>query len=217
MYQDAYSNVMLEASAEGRIGSARVYGEFVMDDLVMPWELAAARPTAMGFLAGGTWKLQEGSAYGFGAMREGDYRLADRSFGAPGGLSLRFEYYRTTAYLYCRYVDSGRWTVPDHRLVSASPFYLFNDGAFCLGFPWGPDTRMGTIRLEWEETKLRTTLSLSFLQKGANTIDNGYSDTSAGAADWFVLHDPVVSNLLFGLGVEASLTRNLGIWCQSEL
>jgi hypothetical protein len=215
MYQDAYSNVMLEASAEARLGMARVYGEFVLDDLVMPWEVATARPTAMGFLAGGEWRLREGSAWGFGAMGEGDYGLGDRSFGSRGGLFLRFEFYRTTAYLYNREIDSGKWTIPDHRLVSADPFYLNEANAFCLGFPWGPDTRLGVLRLEWEELRLKAALSLSFLQKGANTIDSAYS-TSGGAADWFILHDPVVSNLIVGLSGECSLGRGLGLWGRSE-
>ncbi|MCX7027653.1 MAG: hypothetical protein NT061_09260 [Spirochaetes bacterium] len=216
MYQDAYSNVMLEASAEAKLGPARAYGKFVMDDLVMLWENATVRPTALGFLAGFEWNLKEGAAYGFGEMREKDYKLKDRGFCREGGLSLSFEHYRTTAYLYNREIDSGKWTIPDHRLVSASSFYLFTANAFCLGFPWGPDTRLELLKLDWVDRALKASLSLAWLQKGANTIDSGYS-TSDGAADWFILHDLVISNLLLGLGVEASLTRNLGIWGRTEL
>jgi uncharacterized protein with beta-barrel porin domain len=64
---------------------------------------------------------------------------------------------------------------------------------------------------------MKAGFSLAWLQKGANTIDNGYDDRSAGATDWFVLHDPVVRNIIVGLSAETSLTRNLGIWGRMEL
>jgi len=218
MYQDAYSNVMLDASAEVRFGTVRTFGEMVMDDLVMPWETSngsPARPTALGFLGGAEWKIAGGEPYAFGRMREADYSLRDKSFSEPGGLRLSYEGYRTTTYLYNRENDSGKLTLPDHRLVNTSTGYLYTANAFYLGFPYGPDTILDMLKLSWESPSLKAALSLKYLRKGAYGIESDYPPSN-GAATWFDLQEPVTRNLIVGIGVEAALSPAIEVWGKGE-
>ncbi|HEY9053999.1 MAG TPA: hypothetical protein VIO60_04195 [Rectinemataceae bacterium] len=214
LYQDAYSNVMLDASAELYYAPFRAYGEFAMDDLVMPWENPGARPSAMGFLAGAQWKIAGGQAYGFGEMDEADYLREDRSFRVKGGLDLSLEFYRTTGYIYGRENASGRWTLPDHRLVSAAPFYLNEESAFCLGFPYGPDTSLALASLAWESSTSRARIDLGLLRKGARGIDSW--DTTNAATDWFALAEPVKTNLILRFAGELALKSWIGLWARLE-
>jgi len=218
MYQDAYSNVMLDASAEIRFGTFRTFGEMVMDDLVMPWETSdgsPARPTALGFLGGAEWKIAGGAPYAFGRMREADYSLRENSFSEPGGLRLSYEGYRTTTYLYNRENDSGKWTLPDHRLVNTSTGYLYTANAFYLGFPYGPDTILDMLKLSWENPSLKADLSLKYLRKGSYGIESAYPPSN-GAATWFDLQEPVTRNLIVGVGVEAVLSPAIEVWGKGE-
>jgi len=219
LYQDAYSNVMLDASAEVQITTMRVFGEFVMDDLVMPWETndgSPARPTALGFLAGAEWSIGGGKPYALGRMREKDYSLREESFFEPGGVHLRYEWYRATTYLYNREIDSGKWMLPDHRLVNISSGYVDTANAFYLGFPYGPDTSLSMLRLSWEERRLQATLSLKYLMKGSYTIKSAYPPTD-GAATWFDLQEPVAKNIIFGLDANVALSPAFEIWGKGEV
>jgi len=219
LYQDAYSNVMLDASAEAQVKTIRVFGEFVMDDLVMPWETnngAPSRPTALGFSGGAEWKIAGGKPYSFGRMREKDYSLRENSFSEPGGLHLSFESYRTTTYLYNREIDSGKWMLPDHRLVNISSGYVDTANAFYLGFPYGPDTSLSMLRLSWEDQRLQAALSLKYLMKGSYTIESAYPPAD-GAATWFDLQEPVAKNLILALGANVALSRAIEIWGKGEV
>jgi hypothetical protein len=217
LYMDGYSNVMLDVFAQGRIGkSASLYGEFVMDDLVMPWESFSGRPTAFGLLAGGRWRILEGQPYERPRLHDRDYALRDEGFAQKGGLTARFEHYRTTSYLYGRETEYGRWTLPDHRLVGAFPFYFNEANAFALGFPWGPDTALTSLGLSWESRDLVAGFSLSLLRKGGRTIDSAY-DTTNAEQDWFGLTGVVKSSIIVEISVEYSITRKLGLSAFSTL
>lgn len=219
LYEDSYSNVMLDASAEwlARPGF-RAYGEFVMDDLVMPWEEndgSPYRPTAIGYLVGAEWRLLGGGAYVAGRMREGDYALRDKSFAPKGGLVLRYEHYRTSTYLYNRENDSGKWTLPDHRLVNTSTGYLYTANAYYLGFPYGPGVRLHMLSLDWESPALKAALALKYLSSGGSGIESAYPP-SDGAATWFALQDPVANSFIAEIIVRAAFSQALGAFASGE-
>lgn len=210
LYMDGYSNVMLTAFAEWRAGRARLYGEFSMDDLVMPWESFTGRPTAFGFMAGGQLRLIEGRGYRRGPLDDRDYALRDSILSDGGGLSVRLEHYRTTAYMYGRETEYGKWSLPDHRLVGAFPFYLNEANAFVLGFPWGPDTALTTLSFSWESRRAKAEASASLLRKGSRTIDSAY-DTTNAESDWFDLTGPVKTSFVIDIAAEYSFAETAGI------
>ncbi len=220
LYEDSYSNVMLDASAEWlAMPGLRAYGEFVMDDLVMPWEEndgSPFRPTAIGYMVGAEWRLAGGRSYAAGRMREGDYALRDGSFAPKGGLILRYEHYRTSTYLYNREIDSGKWTLPDHRLVNTSTGYLYTANAYYLGFPYGPGVRLHMLSLDWESAALKATLALKYLSSGGRGIDSTYPP-SDGAATWFALQDPVTKNFIAYVGFRAAFSEATGIFASGEV
>lgn len=217
LYEDRYSNVMLQTSAEGRVGPLRGYGEFVMDDLVMPWEddPAPARPTAMGWCYGLEWKIFGGDSFNVGRTREEDYALREVTFARPGGLTLSYEHYRTTTYLYNRETSSGKWTLADHRLVDTYTGYISSDEAFYLGFPYGPDCALDMLRLSYETRRLSTAFSAKFLREGARGIDATYPP-SDGRATWYELQEPVTKNLIVGASADWAIMKTLRLWASGD-
>jgi len=215
LYEDIYSNVMLDVSAEIRLGAFRSYGEFVMDDLVMNWESWQGRPTALGWNYGLEWSLITGLPYNPPRSRERDYILAESTFKQPGGLSLGFEHYRTTTYLYNRENISGKWTLADHRLVNSNSGYIDSGEAFFLGFAYGPDVALDLLSLSWEAERFKADMSLALFQQGSYTIKSPYPP-SDGAGTWFNLQEPVARQIRFSLSGEYSLRSSVQIWGQTE-
>lgn len=198
LYQDANSNVMLEAAAEAARDGIRGYGEFIMDDLVMPWESSSGRPNAMAWVLGFSWNPVPGKAFAAPAFGEIDYGLHERTFAAQGGLNVTFEHYRATTYVYNRENNAGKWVLPDHRLVNDSSGYLDSDIAAYFGFPYGPDCALERLAVSWENAVLRVALEAGYLRKGAYTIDSPYSPGS-NALDWYALVEPVKGLFLVNL------------------
>ena len=217
LYEDQYSNVMLQASAEAKAGPLRGYGEFVMDDLVMPWEddPAPARPTALGWCYGLEWKILGGQAFDVARTKEEDYALSEASFRRPGGLTLAYEHYRTTTYLYNRENSDGKWILADHRLVDTSSGYISSGEAFYLGFPYGPDCALDMFGLSYETRLLKATISIKYLQQGSRGIDYGYSP-SDGKATWYNLQEPVERNLIVGLSADWAVTKSFRLWALGD-
>jgi hypothetical protein len=143
-------------------------------------------------------------------LHDRDYALRDEGFAQKGGLTARLEHYRTTAYLYGRETEYGKWTLPDHRLVGAFPFYINKANAFALGFPWGPDTALTSLGLSWESRDIAVGFSLSLLRKGGRTIDSAY-DTTNAEQDWFGLTGAVKSSIIVEISIDYSITRKLGL------
>lgn len=215
LYEDIYSNVMLDATAEFATGRLRAYGEFVMDDLVMNWESWQGRPTALGWNFGLEVDLMEGKPYQTQKKWEHDYLLAERTFRRPGGLSLIVEHYRTTTYLYNRENISGKWTLTDHRLVNSSSGYIDSGEAFFLGFTFGPDVALDLLNLTWESEKFKTGMMVAWLRQGALTIQSPYPPTD-GAGTWFKLQEPILQQIRFGFWGEYSLSSAMQIWSRNE-
>ncbi len=206
LYEDLFSNVMMEVSAEALLGPARVYGEFVLDDIVMAWEDPDARSTAFGFSCGLEWKLLGGKSFDATRVMESDFALREPRFGTRGGLSLIFEHYRTTTYLYNRETSSGKWTLSDYRLVDTSSGYVDAGDAFYLGFPFGPDCALDALSLRHESERLCATFSLRYLRRGSYGIGSAYPPED-GASTWFELQTPVSRSLVVDLSADWALSR----------
>lgn len=215
LYQDIYSNVLLAAAGEFKAGAFRGFGEFVMDDLVMSWESWQARPTALGWSYGLEYRMLPGFAYEAGPFDEDAYARKEATFRQPGGLVLSYEHYRTTTYLYNRENVSGKWTIPDHRLVNASFGYIDTGEAFFLGFLYGPDVSLDMLGLSWESEKAKASFSLSYLQKGSYDIQSSYPPTD-GASTWYGLQEPVSRNFIGKIYGAWAFTPSLQVWAQGE-
>jgi len=216
LYEDVYSNVLLAASGEFKAGDFRGFGEFVMDDLVMSWESWQGRPTALGWNFGLEYRILPGEAYQAPAANETEYLLEEATFREPGGLTLGFEHYRTTTYLYNRETVSGKWTMPDHRLVNSSFGYVDSGEAYFLGFAYGPDAALDMLALRGESARGRFALSLKYLRKGSYGIQDSYPPTD-GASTWFALQEPVLRNFIGGLSGAWALNQSLQLWADAEL
>lgn len=215
LYEDSYSNVMLDASAEVKHGLFRGYGEFVMDDLVMNWESWQGRPTALGWNFGLEWNLVAGLPYQAPRSSERDYTLSESTFKQSGGFSLGFEHYRTTTYLYNRENISGKWTLTDHRLVNSNSGYIDSGEAFFLGFAYGPDVALDIVCMRWESEKLKAEMTLALFQHGSYTIKSPYPPAD-GAATWFNLQEPVARQIRLSLNGEYVVRPSVQLWGQSE-
>ena len=218
MYEDIYSNVFLTATGEYKLGSLRGYGEFVMDDLVMSWESWAGRPTALGWLYGLEYHILSGDPYRAPRTSERDYALKEATLRKPGGLLLSVEHYRTTTYLYNRENPSGKWMLPDHRLVNSSTIpYIDSGDAFYLGFPYGPDASLDMLALSWESRAIKASVILKYLQKGAYTIKDHYPPSTGGESTWYALQEPVTRNVILGLSGSWALSPAVQIWAHGEV
>lgn len=216
LYQDIYSNVLLTATGEFKAANFRGFGEFVMDDLIMSWESWSGRPTALGWNFGLEYKIASGDVYIPGAMGEAAYALKEASFREPGGLTLGYEHYRTTTYLYNRENISGKWTLPDHRLVNDSSGYIDSGEAFYLGFAYGPDVCLDMLSLYWESKAAKASLSLKYLQKGSYGIKSPYPPAD-GESTWYTLQEPVTRNFVAGVSAAWAAAPNLQLWAEGEL
>jgi hypothetical protein len=225
-YQDANANVMLEASAESRLGPLRAYGEFVLDDFVMPKEDPRYRPAAMGWLFGAEAELLRGRPLGGEAeaayARDSLRALREPTFARPGGLKLRFEHYRASTYLYNREKAEGKFTYPDLRFTVAQyasgiePRYAYVPAAFYLGFPYGPDAVLDLIQATWEDDPLRASLRLEYLRKGSYGILSPYGPDDNLYA-WLAFAAPVSSSLRASLDAELRLADWLRVSAGASL
>lgn len=216
LYEDIYSNVLLSATAEFKVEDFRGFGEFVMDDLIMSWESWLGRPTALGWNYGLEYRLLPGPAYKPGEIGEAAYALKEETFREPGGLTLGYEHYRTTTYLYNRENISGKWTLPDHRLVNDSSGYIDSGEAFYLGFAYGPDVCLDMVTVSWEAKSARVSLALKYLQKGSYGIKSPYPPAD-GESTWYTLQEPVSRNFVAGVSGAWAASPNLQVWADGEL
>lgn len=216
LYQDANSNVLMTLSAESLLGPARVFGEFVMDDLSLGFENPYDKPTSMGWFFGGELDMarlfgvsnQTSQAYDSASklrpntsmrLDESDYALREATFRTRSRLTIGYEHYRTTTYLYNRSQDAGKFTVPDHRFSTAAD-YIDHPAAFFIGFLYGPDTSLDMISIRHQSPRVQVELLLKLLRQGAYGIMSPYIQGS-NTLDWFSLAEPVATSGIAELSV----------------
>jgi hypothetical protein len=214
LYQDDNSNVLLNASAEAVLGSYRLYGEFALDDYVMPLEDPTSRPMAMGWLWGAEATFLEGrsmppskASYTTHTLREPSlYTLLEQSGSTPPkpastgsgeGLTLRYEHYRSTAYLYRRSDAMGSFAWPERRFTVAQyedgldVLYTDSPFAYITGFPWGPDHALDRLAVSWQDAPLTAAFSLAYHRQGSQRITDPYG-SAYNTSGWLGLTAPVV-------------------------
>ena len=189
LYQDANSNVLMSLSAEAKAGPARIFGEFVMDDFTLGFENSADKPTSMGWFLGGEVGLLGGEKFESARIDESAYALKESTFAKPRGLTVGFEHYRTTTYLYNRSDDAGKFTVPDHRFTFGNG-YVDDPAAAFIGFLYGPNTSLDMVAVRHESKRAKLELLLKRLRQGSYGILDAYVQGS-NTLDWYALTEPV--------------------------
>ena len=213
LYQDSNSNVLLDASVEAILGPYRLYGEYALDDYVVSLEDPKTRPTAMGWLWGAELAILPGrpvqpskASYNAHTLREPSlYTLREQSNHTPmkpsstgfgEGLTLRYEHYRSTAYLYRRKDAMGSYAWPERRFTVAQYAdgldvqYADSPFAYLTGFPWGPDHALDRLGVSWQDAPLAADISLAYHRQGSQRITNPYG-TDYNTASWLGLTAPV--------------------------
>lgn len=180
LYQDKKSNVMLSLAAEGLItteslGDLRLYGTFAMDDFDLPHEIASpnGKPAAMGFNAGFQYHALDSRPQSRSVFDFNDYTLSEKSFRFDNGLNFTYEFYFVTPYMYNRSTDNGKFTIP-MRTFTFGHGYVDDSNAFFLGFPYGPNSMLHRLNVEYCEESWTACLTAEFLQRGSYGIDSLY-------------------------------------------
>jgi len=208
LYQDYKSNVLMSVAIEALPFSGfRIYGTFGMDDFDLPQELANpnGKPAAMGFNAGFQLHLLDGEdleTIGFGY---GDFVLEEESFKFKNGLNLTYECYFTTPYMYNRDVEEGKFTVP-LRTFTFSYGYVDDENAFFIGFPYGPNTQLHRLAIDYTKATWQAFFEAEFMTRGDYGIDSPYGLAEFDGTDAydyrFTLKGPLTKVLNISTGGE---------------
>jgi len=214
LYQDANSNVLMTLSAETKVGPVRAFGEFVMDDLTLGFENSTDKPTSMGWFLGAEIGLFGKETYVSERIAEADYALKEATFAEPRGLTLGFEHYRTTTYLYNRSEDAGKFTVPDHRFTMGNG-YVDDPAAYFIGFLYGPNTSLDMLTLRHESKNAKASLFLKRLRQGSYGILDDYISGS-NTLDWYALTEPIAQTWIVEFAGDYSFSERLRIETQAS-
>ncbi|TYC03013.1 MAG: hypothetical protein FXF54_00760 [Kosmotoga sp.] len=184
-YQDS-SNVIAIVDFTLQFDKIKTYGEFIMDDFNLSSESVDSNPTALGFFAGAKYKIFDGEPFHTSGMLYEDHILRDRQV-ERGGLSIRYEYYRTSTYLYNRQVDIGKFTYPILLNVMALDSWPVINYPF--GFPYGANSILHMIKTEYENKNLKVGLTFEYLSKGNYGIHDNYDKPFD--LDWYEMTEPI--------------------------
>lgn len=203
LYQDERSNVMLNLSLEGLIAKAlRLYGTFTMDDFDLPSEPKEnGKPAAMGFNAGLQWHILDGNSIESREFSYQDYVLKEDSFEFNDGLNVAYEFYFATPYLYNRSEDMGKFTVPMRLFTNG---YVTESNAFFIGFPYGPNSMLHRVEIEYSEKNWKADLTGEYLIRGDYGIDSAYgNDDIPGYRDYcYALRGNLTHTVLVTAGAQ---------------
>ena len=196
------------------MGPARAFGEFVMDDLTLGFENSADKPTSLGWLLGAEVGLFGNKAFVSERIAESDYALKEATFATSRGLTIGFEHYRTTTYLYNRSEDAGKFTVPDHRFTMSNG-YIDDPAAFFIGFLYGPNTSLDMLTIRHESERLKLELFLKLLRQGSYGILDEYVSGS-NTLDWYALTEPISETWIAEFTGSYALSERLRIEAQAS-
>jgi len=193
-YQD-HSNVTATIAAEVRIDSAVAYGEFTLDDFRLSTESPNSNPTAFGWLAGLSWKISDGLPYSGQKFTDSENEIRDRTLLNSGGLRVRIEHYHATTYLYNRGTSIGKFTYQYRFNVMHLDSWPVITGFF--GFPYGPDSTLSLVGIEYESQNMLVKSGLELLREGSLTIDSPYSPPFD--QNWYGPKGPINRSLILSL------------------
>ena len=184
-YQEEHSNVMIEASLEGKIGPFRLWGEYAQDDLYLNAGSVNEgsfnnKPTGIGFGLGFDWKISDSPSYTKRSRNTASYALKEMNLREEGGIHLNGEFYWATNYLYNRRSSEngkflndryGKITLP-YRFYSSHGGFTDKIDAYFLGFPYGPGSILFSLSLDMEKEWIKGEIRTSLLMRGDDDIDS---------------------------------------------
>ncbi|TYB95802.1 MAG: hypothetical protein FXF54_04470 [Kosmotoga sp.] len=182
----------------------RFYGEAIFDDFRLSSEGNFSNPTAIGWFAGVERKILDGEAYKKSNLNDSDYTLYDRQ-SKSGGLYLRYEYYRTSPYLYNRHSEIGKFVNPFRMNVMwLSSWTTINT---FYGFKYGPDAELNLFEVRYEDKNFRSNLVFELLRKGDYDITDDYNPPFEH--HWYRLVEPIKKIFKISVNIEYLLENKL--------
>ncbi len=180
-YQDDYSNVMLNFSAEGLVGPVRLMGTFTMDDFDLPHEISedwglSNKPQAFGFTAGAEVNLLDGKKIDKVAFDYNDYAIVEKTFKKETGLNVGYEFYYCSTFMYNRNNTAGKYTTPFQFISLAGGSYCFDRAAFYTGFKYGPSTMVNRLYAEYTNNPLYAYFTTEIITRGSYGIESFYGN-----------------------------------------
>jgi len=207
------SNVTATLSAEVKLSDVIAYGEFTLDDFRLESEGENSNPTAFGWVAGFLWRISDGKPYSGLKLNESEHEIRDKTLLQDGGLRVRMEHYHSTTYLYNRGTNIGKFTYPYRFNVLHLDFWPVITGFF--GFPYGPDSTLTLIGIEYESQSVSLKIAAELLRIGSITIDSPYSPPFD--AEWYGPKKPITTSfILTGEGLYAA-NRNTTFFVAGKL
>ena len=211
-YQDR-SNVTATLAGEFRIRESVLYGEFTLDDFRLKSEGPFSNPTAFGWLAGVSYQIKSGDVYSGPNFAVEEHSIKDDTIENGGGLNLRYEHYHSTTYLYNRGEEIGKFTYPYRFNVMWLDSWPIVTGFF--GFPYGPDSTVDLLALEYQNADSFLSLSAEFIRRGAIDIDSPYSPPFD--QNWYGLKEPITRSLLLSMKALFKVRTDTGLFVSGTL
>ncbi|WP_320128433.1 hypothetical protein [uncultured Sphaerochaeta sp.] len=180
------ANVMIEATCEGLVGPARIYGSFVVSDSAIVGSLEE-NPSALGAMLGFSWHFFDGTDL---VAKQDDFGLRENTFkNTQGGLTVGAECYYTSNYLYNSTSKEGTFTAPLKQFAYAGALNG-DSNAYFLGFPYGPGAFLTQVMMKYEQKALTATAIVGILLKDEATIDMPYT-TENGMSEFALTNSDV--------------------------
>ncbi|RLL88132.1 hypothetical protein Y696_12765 [Mesotoga sp. H07pep.5.4] len=195
------SNVTATLAAEVKLSDVMAYGEFTLDDFRLTSESSNSNPTAFGWVAGFLWRISDGRPYTGPKLDESEHEIRDKTLLQDGGLRVRMEHYHSTTYLYNRGTNIGKFTYPYRFNVLHLDSWPVITGFY--GFPYGPDSTLTLIGIEYESQNVSLKIAAELLRAGSVTIDSPYSPPFD--PEWYGPKKPITTSfILTGEGFYAA-------------
>ncbi|MCQ2412810.1 MAG: hypothetical protein MJ057_07635 [Sphaerochaetaceae bacterium] len=186
-FQDDCSNVMINVAAEAKLADFRLFGTFTMDDFEMGTETGSAnrKPTALGFTAGIEWHLFDARPTTSSKFSYRDYALKEETFKKEAGMNISYEYFLCTTFMYNRAPGGGKFTSPfQFNSIAGYVDKFYDNDAFYLGFPYGPNTEVHRVAMEYDEYPLKAGFVAELIRRGSYYIDSTYNTAFFNSNDW---------------------------------
>lgn len=202
------SNVTATLAGELKVENLTAYGELTLDDFRLKSEGEQSNPTALGWFAGVSYSLWGGDVYSGPVFAQESHALRDVTLEKAGGLKVRYEHYHATPYLYNRNEEIGKFTYPYRFNVLWFDSWPTVTGFF--GFPYGPDSSLDLLGLEYENTKVALTILFEYLRKGSIDINTPYLPPFE--ENWYALKGPIKNTFSLSLEGMVALDENTSLY-----
>ena len=154
------ANVLIEATGEMLLGASRLYGSMIVNDRTL-FGIGESEKLALGGMLGLDWHIFRDTSF----QEKQTFTLAENTFRTlEGGLSLGFECYYTSNYLYTGKVHEAAYTALLKQFAYGGA--LYGDSlAYYIGFPYGPGSLLVQTLLDYQNESLHISALLGVLAK----------------------------------------------------